>query len=251
VTKPEIESEFDADEFTLPSDSSLEYDPSGDLVDRTAADQVVRVGPPWWRRGRTWSTLVLAFFVGLFVYFAVTLAQVVQTGRSHTAAPADAIVVMGAAQYDGRPSPQLAERLDHVITLYQQGAAPLVLVTGGKQPADRFTEAEASLDYLVERGIPESAIVSESEGRSTYESFEGAAPILSEQGVDSIVLVTDPYHALRSRLIAEDAGFEVDVAATPTSVVQGWSAVRRHLQEAAGVSLGRLIGFDRLASITD
>lgn len=240
----------DVDEYGLPFDDGPEFDPTSDLVDRSAADHVVRVGPPWYRRRRTWGGLVLAAFVALFAYYSITLAQVVQTGRSHSATPADAIVVMGAAQYDGRPSPQLAERLDHVITLYQQGAAPLVMVTGGKQPADRFTEAEASLQYLVDRGIPESAILSESEGRTTYESFEGAAPILESQGIDDIVLVTDPYHSLRSRLIAEGMGLEVDVAATPTSVVQGWGSVRRHLEEAAGVSVGRLIGFDRLADLT-
>ncbi len=239
------------DEFGERFEGGPEFDPTGDLVDRSVADRVVRVGPPWWQRRRTWGGLVVALIVGLFGYYSITLAQVVQTGRSHSAAPAEAIVVMGAAQYDGRPSPQLAERLDHVITLYQQGAAPMVLVTGGKQPADRFTEAEASLQYLVDRGIPESAILSESEGRTTYESFEGAAPILAEQGVDRIVLVTDPYHSLRSRLIAEGMGLDVDVAATPTSVVKGWGSVRRHLEEAAGVSVGRLIGFGRLSDLTD
>lgn len=238
-----------AEELSLPY-SGPEFDPTSDLVDRSAADRVVRVSPPWWKRRRTYGGLVVAAVVGLFLFYSITLAQVVQTGRSHSAAPADAIVVMGAAQYDGRPSPQLAERLDHVITLYQQGAAPLVMVTGGKQPDDRFTEAEASQRYLVDRGVPESAIVSEGEGRTTYESLEAAVPILEVEGVDRIILVTDPYHSLRSRLIAEDMGLDVDVAATPTSVVQGWGSVRRHLEEAAGVAVGRLIGFDRLADLT-
>ena len=92
--------------------------------------------------------------------------------------------------------------------------------------------------------------MSEAEGRTTHESLEAAAPILEAQGVEQIILVTDPYHSLRSRLIAEDMGLDVDVAATPTSVVRGWGAVRRHLEEAAGVSVGRLIGFDRLADLT-
>lgn len=227
-----------------------EFDPYSDIVDRSRADDVVRVRPPWWRRRRWWGGVMMTVVVGLFLYYAITLAQVVQTGRNHSAAPADAIVVMGAAQYDGRPSPQLAERLDHVITLWNQGAAPLVMVTGGKQPLDRFTEAEASRSYLVERGVPDSVIVAESEGRTTYESLEGAAPLLAELGVDDIVLVTDPYHSLRSRLIAEDMGLDVDVASTPTSVVTGWTSVRRHLEEAAGVSVGRIIGFDRLAELT-
>ncbi len=227
-----------------------QYEPYDDIVDRSPADAVVRARAPIWRRRRTWVGLVAALVVGSFLYYAVTLAQVVQTGRSHSAAPADAIVVMGAAQYDGRPSPQLAERLDHVLTLWNQGAAPLVMVTGGKQPADRFTEAEASRRYLVDRGIPDSAIVAETEGRTTHESLEAAAPMLIERGATSVVLVTDPYHSLRSRLIAEDLGLDVDVAATPTSVVSGWGSVRHHLEEAAGVALGRIIGFDRLADLT-
>ena len=94
-----------------------------------------------------WSSLVAG-------YYAVTLVQVYQTGRSDQARPVDAVVVMGAAQYDGRPSPQLAARLDHVVTLYDDGVAPLVVVTGGKQAGDRFTEAESSAQYLVDRGVP-------------------------------------------------------------------------------------------------
>ena len=228
----------------------LQYEPFDDIVDRSPADAVVRTSPPIWRRRRTWVSLATFLFATAFLYYAITLAQVVQTGRSHSASPAGAIVVMGAAQYDGRPSPQLAERLDHVLTLWNQGAAPTVMVTGGKQPADRFTEAEASRRYLVDRGIPESAILAESEGRTTYESLEAAAPMLIERGIVEVVLVTDPYHSLRSRLIAEDMGLSVDVASTPSSVVSGWGSVRRHLEEAAGVSLGRIIGFDRLADLT-
>ena len=92
--------------------------------------------------------------------------------------PADAIVVLGAAQYDGRPSPQLAARLDHVVTLYEQGVAPVVVVTGGKQPNDRFTEAESSAQYLVDRGVPAEAIVMETSGRTTSESMAGTADLL-------------------------------------------------------------------------
>ena len=96
-------------------------------------------------------------------YYLVSLYQVWSTGRSDQARPVDAIVVMGAAQYDGDPSPQLAARLDHVAELWPQGLAPLVVVTGGNQPGDRFTEAEASAAYLVERGVPADAIVLEGE----------------------------------------------------------------------------------------
>lgn len=200
------------------------------------------------RRGRRIGVAVAALLVA---YPLVTFAQVVQTGRSHGAEPADAIIVMGAAQYDGRPSPQLAARLDHVVTLWNEGVADTVVVTGGNVLGDRFTEAEASARYLVDRGVPETAIIEVGTGSSTHESVEAAAPILDANGIERVALVTDPYHALRSRLIVEDAGVDVDVAATPTSVVTGWGSVRRHVTEAGGVAIGRLIGFDRLSDLVD
>jgi uncharacterized SAM-binding protein YcdF (DUF218 family) len=184
------------------------------------------------------------------VYYLVTLAQLVHTGGEHDAEPSDAIIVMGAAQYDGRPSPQLAARLDHVVSLWGEGVAPVVVVTGGKRPGDRFTEAEASSRYLVDAGIPAGAIIEVREGATTHESVEAAAPVMAERGIGSVVLVTDPYHALRSRLIVEAEGFAVDVAATPDTVVTGWNAWRRQAAEAAGVAVGRIIGFDRLSDLT-
>jgi uncharacterized SAM-binding protein YcdF (DUF218 family) len=227
-------------------------------VDRSRADSLapdyrtrgtVRVGEQF-SPGRVVATVVVALLVLVGIYYVVTLAQVLHTGGSHGADDADAIIVMGAAQYDGRPSPQLAARLDHVVTLWDEGVAPLVVVTGGNIPGDRFTEAEASARYLVERGVPASAIVEVGEGSNTLESVEAAARIMDAHGIEGVALVTDPYHALRSRLIVEDAGFDVDVAATPSSVVTGWSSFERSVKEAAGVALGRIIGFDRLTSLT-
>ena len=190
--------------------------------------------------------VVLGLILLVFGYYSVSLIQVFATGRSDQARAVDAIVVMGAAQYDGRPSPQLAGRLDHVVTLYRAGFAPLVVVTGGKQPADRFTEAEASRDYLVERGVPADAILLESEGRTTYQSMEGVADLLEPRGLRRVLVVTDPFHSLRSRMIAGDVGLEAYVSPTPNTVVRGGQEVRRTLLEAAGVSVGRIIGFDRL-----
>ena len=111
-------------------------------------------------------------------YFAVSLYQVWSTGRTDQARPVDAIVVMGAAQYDGRPSPQLAARLDHVVELWPQGLAPLVVVTGGNRPGDRFTEAQASAAYLTDRGVPADAILLEDQGTNSYESLRGVAELL-------------------------------------------------------------------------
>jgi uncharacterized SAM-binding protein YcdF (DUF218 family) len=200
-------------------------------------------------RRHRWRILrrsILAVFLLIVGYYAVTLAQVYSVGRGDQARPVDAIVVLGAAQYDGRPSPQLAARLDHVVTLYGEGLAPLVVVTGGKQPDDRFTEAESSAQYLADRGVPPDAIMMERSGHSTYQSMAGVAEVLAGGGLDRVVVVTDPYHALRARLIAQDVGLTAYASPTPTSVVHGGSSLRRHLLEAGGVALGRIIGFDRL-----
>ena len=193
--------------------------------------------------------IIVLVAVGL-TYYVVTLYQVWSTGRRDQARPVDAIVVLGAAQYDGRPSPQLAARLDQVVALWPRGLAPIVVVTGGKQPADRFTEAEASARYLVERGVPEEVLVFENAGRSTYESLEGVADELHARGLRTVLLVTDPFHALRSRLTAEELGLEAYVSPTGTSVVTGGSSFAKHLKEAAGISFGRIMGFDRLSGLT-
>ena len=179
-------------------------------------------------------------------YLAVTVAQVVLEGRSRSLPPVDAVVVMGAAQYDGRPSAQLASRLDHVVTLWELGGVGRVVVTGGSRPGDRFSEAAASEEYLVARGVPRSSIDSEDQGTTTWESMQEVEAMVDADA--SMIIVTDPHHGLRSRLIAEEAGFtDVAVSTTPTSVVSGWTSVRRHLVESAGVAVGRLVGFERLS----
>lgn len=213
-----------------------------DLVDTRSIDRPRR-------RGRVIVRLVALVLLAAIVYYVVTFFQVWSTGRAdqaNAAEPVDAIVVMGAAQYDGDPSPQLAARLDHVVTLFQAGIAPLVVVTGGNQPGDRFTEAEASAAYLIERGIPDSAILRENEGATSFESLNSVARLLAERQLSSVVIVTDPFHALRSRLIAQNAGLVATVSPTPTSVVTGSDELKRELVEAGGIAIGRIIGFDRI-----
>ena len=171
------------------------------MPDELTADEPHRPeedAPPASRSRSPWRIVAIgaSVFVAMFVgYYVATLVQVLHTGASHGADGSDAIVVMGAAQYDGRPSPQLAARLDHVVTLWDEGVAPLVVVTGGKIPGDRFTEAEASAAYLVERGVPESAIVEVGEGSTTLESVAAAETVMDQHGVARVALVTDPYHA--------------------------------------------------------
>ncbi len=184
------------------------------------------------------------------LYYAVTLYQVHTTGQSDQARPVDAIVVMGAAQYDGRPSPQLAARLDHAADLWNAGVARVMVVTGGNQPGDRFTEAEASANYLIERGVPAEAILQEAQGHSSYASLDGVATLLHQRGLFRVLLVSDPFHSLRSRLIAQELGLVAYVSPTRTSPLRGNAATSREMREAAGIAIGRIIGFKRLLSIT-
>jgi len=233
-------------------DDELVYRPLDDLVDRSDVPEREAEPEPvaWWRRRPRTSRIVIGVVAVLVSYYVVSLVQVVQAGRSDSTEPVDAIVVLGAAQYDGRPSPQLEARLEHALALFDDGVAPVVMVTGGKLPEDRFTEAEASRRYLVDRGVPESAIMMENAGTTTYESLESASVILLTDGRDDVVLVSDPFHLKRSDLIADGLGLDARTSAAPRSVVTGWTSVRRHMEEAAGVSLGRLVGFDRLSDLT-
>ena len=187
------------------------------------------------------------------VYGCINVAQVWWVGRSDQATAVDAIVVLGVAQYDGRPSPQLQARLDHALALLLEGAAPLVITTGGNQPGDRFTEAETSANYLIERlGIDYQAveILQENTGSTTRESLIGVRDIMQSRGLHSILIVTDPYHSLRSRLIAQDLGLVAYVSPTRTSPLRGASAVSRHVREALGVAVAHLIGFANLERLT-
>jgi uncharacterized SAM-binding protein YcdF (DUF218 family) len=193
------------------------------------------------------SVLVLAGFVYVFL----NIVQVWSVGRSDSRKEVDAIVVMGVAQYDGRPSPQLQARLDHVLTLWEEGVAQLVVTTGGNQPGDRFTEARASADYLIAGGIPESSISMEDIGSTTLQSLQGVAEILNRRGLTSVEIVTDPYHALRSRLIAQDLGLTAYVSPAENSAVTGGAEKRRMINEGLGISLAHVIGFRALDQLTN
>jgi uncharacterized SAM-binding protein YcdF (DUF218 family) len=163
----------------------------------------------------------LGFVVLLSVGFIAGCAIVVWMAAHHDDASeigrVDAIVVLGAAQYDGEPSPVFAGRLDHAALLFEQGRADRVLVLGGGQPGDRFTEAEAGRTYLVEKGVPEDAITPVPEGNTTFESLRAAAPLMRDGGMDSAFLVSDPWHNARMERMAGDLGIDGHASATWTS----------------------------------
>jgi uncharacterized SAM-binding protein YcdF (DUF218 family) len=191
---------------------------------------------------------VLAFLAAVaVVYVAVTFVQVWRASNRDERLPgAQAIIVLGAAQYDGVPSPALANRLDHAAELYEEGVADLIVVTGGRQEGDRFTEAEASANYLEDLGIPGDRIERETTGDSSWQSLASAADLLQERGIDRVVLVSDPYHAMRIDGIAHELGLDATV-----SPADGSSSLPELARETIAVAIGRIIGYDRLVRLDE
>jgi uncharacterized SAM-binding protein YcdF (DUF218 family) len=161
---------------------------------------------------------LLAFGIaaaGLVAAFAAF--RVWQEGELDERRPVDAIVVLGAAQYDGRPSAVFAARLDHAVALYHEGLAPYLVVTGGRRPGDRLTEAETARRYARARGVPAHAILAEDEGRDTASSIRGVSRVLRDHDLRSALFVSDRMHMLRVLRIATDAGIESYGSPTATS----------------------------------
>ena len=193
------------------------------------------------------GVLVVAAVV---LYFAITLLQVWLTSRQYDPRPAGAILVMGAAQYDCVPSPDLQARLDQALTLYRQGYAHLIMVTGSKEPGDKCTEAESGAMYLEKQGVPSSAIL-EAGGNDSYKNIQDASGALKAHGVHVVLVTTDPFHEDRSMAIASGFSFSPSPTPTQSSPISGWSTVPYFLKEAVGVGLGRVIGFNHLEWLHD
>jgi uncharacterized SAM-binding protein YcdF (DUF218 family) len=185
------------------------------------------------------------------VYFFVSLLQVWNTGRSADRQPVGAIVVLGAAQYDGRPSPQLQARLDHALELWNLNLASYIVVTGGKQEGDRFTEAAASRKFIESSGVASDLIFEENSGTTTYASLFAVSQVVRDLEIDRVLIVSDPFHLLRAELIANEVGLSASSSATQSSVIRGGDAFRHNLQEAVGVAIGRIVGFQRVDSWTN
>lgn len=196
------------------------------------------------RTGRRLFTLGVVAALVLLLYLGVTFVQVLVASRHDDRGPADAIVVLGAAQYNGEPSGALRGRLDHALELYEDGVAPVIIPTGGGLPGDLTTEGLAGYAYLRERGVPEAAILPEVGAANTYEALSAAAVIIEERGLDRAVLVSDPYHNRRLEGIAREVG--LDAGVSPTRASSDAFSLGR---ETLAVAAGRLIGFRRLSSI--
>lgn len=151
--------------------------------------------------------------------FLLSFVTVVVVSRTDQRYAADAIVVLGAAQYDGRPSPVLQARLDHAAQLYRDGWSELIVVTGGIVAGDRMSEATAGRRYLVSNGIPTESVVVQAEGRNTSGSMDAVAEWLIGQGHRRVILVSDPFHLARLRLEASRLGLEAWTSPTATSPI--------------------------------
>ncbi len=196
------------------------------------------------RRVPIWLKLAIAVFAVVVLYGSVTFAQVWQASRQDHARRADAIVVLGAAQYNGRPSPALLDRLEHALALYKRQIAPLIVVTGGRRQGDRFTEATTGYNWLRRRAVPDRAILKEVHGRSTWESLSAVAHILQAKGATHVVLVSNPAHAERIGQVSAEVGLHPRV-----SPVAGSASLTSLLRETGAVSVGRLIGYRRLEQV--
>ena len=159
---------------------------------------------------------------GLVVAVAAGAAtfRIWQQGGRDERHQADAIVVLGAAQYDGRPSPVFKARLDHAVDLWHQGLAKAFVVTGGKLPGDRTTEAAVARQYAIDHGVPADAIFGEDRAHNTLESLSSVADELRARDMGSAVFVSDPTHMLRVLRIAQDLGIEGYGSPTTTSPIQ-------------------------------
>jgi uncharacterized SAM-binding protein YcdF (DUF218 family) len=196
-------------------------------------------------RRRLVLRLVGVGVLACIVYVGVTFVMVYRASRHDGARGADAVIVLGAAQYNGRPSPVLQDRLDHALALYEEGLAAKIVVTGGRREGDVFTEATAGYNYLRDRGVPDEALLKEVGGKNTYESLAASARFLRALDLTDVVLVTDGYHAFRVRAIAEDLGLRAAVSPTVTRLGR-MGELRQLVRETAAVSVGRVIGWNRL-----
>lgn len=196
------------------------------------------------RVGRLVGRLVAALVLAVFLLIVSTAGAIWWTARQDARPTSDAIVVLGSAQYNGVPSSIFEARLEHALRLYSDGVAPVIVTVGGKAAGDQFTEAEAGRDYLADAGVPAESLLAVPEGVDTLESMRSVSRVFDEQGWGSAVLVTDPWHAMRTERMAEDAGIESTSSPTRQgpSVYSRTTQARYILRETAAYLLYRATG---------
>jgi len=189
----------------------------------------------WWLRLLILAVLAVASFV------AITAIRIVHTASLQETHPADAIVVFGAAEYSGRPSPVLRARLDHAFDLYQEHLAPVVITTGGAAADPNFSEGGVGNSYLHKRGIPENALIAETQGSDTAESARRVAVIMRANGLHRCVAVSDAYHVFRIRKLLEHEGMQVYVAPRADSIPRtSWARFEAVVRETLSYLLWKM-----------
>jgi len=194
------------------------------------------------RRGHWFLWLVALMAAAVAAFLAVTSIRIVRESWLEEAKPADAIVVFGAAEYSGHPSPVLRARLDHAFELFAQGIAPVVITTGGADADPRFSEGGVGRDYLMHRGIPERDLIAETQGNDTAQSAVRVAVIMRANGLHSCVAVSDAYHVFRIKKLLQHEGIsQVYVAPRPDSRPRSlWQRLWSSVRESASYLLWRL-----------
>jgi uncharacterized SAM-binding protein YcdF (DUF218 family) len=193
-------------------------------------------------RQSPWPLWVVAVAAaGVAVFLGISSLQIVHEAGLQDVHPADAIVVFGAAEYAGRPSPVFRARLDHAYDLFQRGTAPVVITTGGSAADPTFSEGGVGHDYLMHRGIPEAKLIAETQGTDTASSAERVAVIMRTNRMRTCVAVSDEYHVFRIRKLLEHKGVQVHVAPRPDSRPRSlWQRALAVLREAASYVAWRL-----------
>jgi len=169
-------------------------------------------------RHRRWLRWLVVAAAALLAYFVVVCLGIVRASTAQELHPSDAIVVFGAAEYSGHPSPVWRLRLDHAFDLFQQHLAPVVITTGGSGADPHFSEGGVGHDYLMHRGIPDSSLIAETLGSDTAQSAERVAVIMRTNHMNSCIAVSDAYHVFRIRRLLEHEGVQVYVAPRPDSL---------------------------------
>jgi uncharacterized SAM-binding protein YcdF (DUF218 family) len=180
-----------------------------------------------WRRRIVWLLLG-----GITGYYLVICFEIVWQSRRDEARPADVIVVFGAAEYSGHPSPVLRARLDHAITLYSQGIAPYLITTGGSGGDPQFSEGGVGRDYLESRGISERHLIAETQGENTAESAERVAVIMRANNMRTCVVVSDPYHLYRIKQLMQRQRIITYASPRPHAFGGLWFSVGHVMREA-------------------
>src|SRR2546422_9748597 len=185
------------------------------------------------RKAFKWGSLFgFALLIVLLVYWAYLYFQIRDWAGRDEARKADAIVVLGAAQYNGRPSPVLKARLDHAFDLYQKGYAQAIITTGGYGPDPNFSEAQVGTNYLVQRGVGIGNIVTEQGSGTTYDSIRAASNLIHAKGWKSVLVVSDGFHLFRVKKMFVDNGIIAYTSPAPNSPIEGaasqrfWHSVR-------------------------